>query len=711
MQAAAVSPLPRRLAASTIVSLAALIAASQALAQQPTPVTPLDQITVTATRNPIRAFDFPGMVTPVGPSAIEQAIPTNPRDVFFSVPGVEFGGGARRTGQTPSIRGFSGPDIVVTVDGARQDFVTAHDGRFFIDPSLLRRVDVVRGPTSALYGSGGLGGTIAFETIDPSDLLAPGARFGFRTTAGGQTVNRELNLGAGVAVRPFDNLSFLAYVVGRNSGDIRLGNGVDLIAKDAVRTALVKGVYDDGELKARLGWLRFTNTPLEPGNPQIGNPTRTFPLVRREVQTDQFTAEARWAPGWNPWIDIGARLYRVETRNDERSLGSAALFARTLTTTGFTVDNRSRFMLGPNAGALLTVGVDGARNDFSTSANQAPGQNNGTPRGRTGLFGVFAQADITWANPLGLPGRLLITPGLRWDTYQSENANNRDNKAQALSPRIGVSYAPVEWGFVFANVGRAFRAPTLTELYADGIHFRLGPLVTNRFIANPDLRPQTAVSYEAGFGLRFNDLLQAGDTFRFKASYYVSDVSNLISTSVNQPPVANPACFAAPIPSCAAFGGTTQVRNVGRAELRGFELEGRYDAGLYYLGGNLWTVDGKDKQTGASVGSLAPLIARLDGGFRLFENRLTLGARATFASKFDKGTLPASAAPDPAQMRKGYAVWDLYARIDPRIPGLEGLRIDLGVDNVFDRPYEVVFANAKEPGRNFKALISYTRSW
>jgi hemoglobin/transferrin/lactoferrin receptor protein len=674
------------------------------------PASPLDDITVNATRNPIRAFEFPGMVTPVRRDEIEQVQPSNPRDLFFSVPGVTYGGGARRTGQTPAIRGFDGADIIVTIDGARQDWVTAHDGRFFIDPFLVRRADVVRGPTSVLFGSGGLGGTIAFDTLGPKDILAPGATFGVLTGAGGQSVNREVSLANAVAIRPFKHFALLAAFVGRNSGDIRLGNGVDLIAKDAVRSALVKGEYDDGEFKARATFLRFGNRPIEPGNPQVANPTAAFPLIRREVTADQLSAEARWAPPDNPLVDFGVRLYQVETRNDEKEFGPRPLFSRTLTTDGFTVDNRSRFMLGPDAGALLTVGVDGARNTAETSNLQGPGQNNGTPAGKTSLLGAFAQADVKWSRPLGLPGQLLLTPGIRYDTYESSNANNRTNEATALSPRIGASYAPVEWAFVFANVGRAFRAPTLSELYADGIHFRLGPLVVNRFVPNPDLKPQTALSMEAGVGLRFNGLLTEADSLRLKGSFYRADVSNLIDARVTQPTPPG-FCFGAPVPLCARFGGTTVTRNVGKAEISGFEIEGRYDLGLAYIGGNMFTTDGKDKRTGASVGTLAPLIARVDGGLRFFEGQLTVGARATFASRFTKGSPTDLPGVDPAQVRPGYSVWDAYVRIQPKVAGLDGLKIDLGVDNVFDRPYEVVFANAKEPGRNFKGFVSYTKSW
>jgi hemoglobin/transferrin/lactoferrin receptor protein len=64
-----------------------------------------------------------------------------------------------------SIRGFSGPDVIITVDGARQSFDPGHNGRFSIDPSLVRDVEVLRGPVSFLYGSGGMDGAITSRTV------------------------------------------------------------------------------------------------------------------------------------------------------------------------------------------------------------------------------------------------------------------------------------------------------------------------------------------------------------------------------------------------------------------------------------------------------------------------------------------------------------------------------------------------------------------
>jgi len=155
----------------------------------------LDAISVTATRNPIESFDYPGMVTVIGREAIEDRQPSTPDDVLGTIPNVEFTGGPRRTGEVPSIRGFSGPDVVITVDGARQNFLSGHDGRFFIDPALLREAEVLRGPGSSLYGSGATGGVIALRTLRAEDLLAPGDTAGVRLRAGYQDVNEEWHSG------------------------------------------------------------------------------------------------------------------------------------------------------------------------------------------------------------------------------------------------------------------------------------------------------------------------------------------------------------------------------------------------------------------------------------------------------------------------------------------------------------------------------------
>ena len=154
----------------------------------------LPTITTYATQSPIPVEDYPGQVTVIDRARIESLQPSSAFDLFEGVPGVQVLGGARRSGQSISVRGLAGEGVLILFDGARQSFVSGHDGRAFIDPSLVQAVEVVRGPGSALYGSGALGGVVAFRTVDAADFLAPGET---GSGARGGVPNAETSVAAG----------------------------------------------------------------------------------------------------------------------------------------------------------------------------------------------------------------------------------------------------------------------------------------------------------------------------------------------------------------------------------------------------------------------------------------------------------------------------------------------------------------------------------
>ena len=54
-------------------------------------------------------------------------------------------------------------ETALLLDGARQNYNSGHDGVFFIDPAMLVGVEAVRGPASAIYGSGASGGVVDID--------------------------------------------------------------------------------------------------------------------------------------------------------------------------------------------------------------------------------------------------------------------------------------------------------------------------------------------------------------------------------------------------------------------------------------------------------------------------------------------------------------------------------------------------------------------
>jgi len=199
------------------------------------------------------------------------------------------------------------------------------------------------------------------------------------------------------------------------------------------------------------------------------------------------------------------------------------------------------------------------------------------------------------------------------------------------------------------------------------------------------------------------------DSFTAKGSYFKSDVTNLIDLEVNIPFT----CFLTPdqlfpgAPPCGsgeAFGNFSRNVNVTNAELDGVEIEAYYDSRYFYLRGNFSTIDGRDATSGDYVGVLSPSMVFVDSGVKFGGGDFRLGGRVNIASDFDKVNTPADA-------RDGYVVGDIYAVWEPSVGGMKGLRIDLGVDNVTDKDYEIVAAGVSQPGRNFKAAVSWRQGF
>ena len=663
----------------------------------------LDTVSVTATLSPIAAFEYPGMVTVIDREQIQQRQPSSIDDVLKWVPNVEFTGGPRRTGEVPSIRGFSGPDVVVTLDGARQNFNSGHDGRFFVEPTLLREAEVLRGPSSSLYGSGGLGGVIALRTVRPDDYLQDGETAGVTVGGGYQSVNNEFREVVTGYAKPTEDFGLLASVTKLDSGSIELGDGSELDSTDDdVISALAKAGWtfaDHHRLEA--SFQRFQNHAEEPNNAQGAGGDN---LVDKDIASDTWRMGYTYSDPSNDLVNLDAVAYYTDTAVDELRLDNQGagpageVLEREVDTVGVRIDNRSRVSLSDDASLELTYGSE-AYQDQQESAVDG-GARPTVPEAETQLVGLYGQAELRLAEPFGmLPGDLLVIPGVRYDRYTSSSEVADDNEDQAVSPRIGVSYLPTDWSLLFANYGTAFRAPTVNELYTSGVHFRvpIGGGITNRFVPNPDLKPQRTETFEFGAGVDFDDVAVSGDRLQVKATHFQTHGEDFIDTQVNQP---------TPFVDCSPFipgdcNGTTQSVNVADASLWGNEVEASYENRRVRLQLGLSTIDGENDATGEPLGVLTPPQVTVDAGLKLPEIDSIVGWRLLAADEFDNVS-------DPANERDGYAVHDVYFAWTPGDGVLEGLRLDLGIDNVFDKAYSRVFTGALEPGRNFKGFVRYS---
>ena len=130
-----------------------------------------EDMTVTATGNARSAFEAPMMVSVIDATAPENQTASSAADLLRRVPGLTLDGTGRTNGQDVNLRGYDRRGVLVLVDGVRQGTDTGHLNSTFLDPALIKRIEVVRGPSALLYGSGALGGVIAYDTADAKDLL------------------------------------------------------------------------------------------------------------------------------------------------------------------------------------------------------------------------------------------------------------------------------------------------------------------------------------------------------------------------------------------------------------------------------------------------------------------------------------------------------------------------------------------------------------
>ncbi|MCP5433636.1 MAG: TonB-dependent receptor [Alphaproteobacteria bacterium] len=670
----------------------------------------VDSITIYASRAPQSAFDFAGEVSVIDRAEIDDFVPSTVSDLFQAVPGARFQGGPRRTGEAPAIRGLGGAGVLVLFDGARQSFLSGHDGRFFIDPDLLKSVEVVKGPASALYGSGALGGVIALRTVEAGDLLEAGETAGLKLSGSFASVDEEWRSSATGFWRSDDGgLDALASLTYRRSGDIALGSGLDLPADDEILSALVKGTARLGDgVSVSASWQRYADDSVDPNNPQgAGVVEPGNAEVARAIRGDTVQGRLAFAPEGSAFFDLDLTAYYTRNKVEEDETQSPREVSREVETIGVALVNRSHVDLADGARVTFTYGGEAYRDEQTGRDNMsADGSRGGVPDSQGTFLGLFAQGELALSGALGT---VTLTPGVRWDRFETKAEGEEDVRHEKLSPKLGLAYRPLDWLLLFGNWAKAFRAPSFDELYADGQHFQIPnlsmsmvpPIVTNSFVANPDLRPESSESWEIGAGFDFGSLLAEGDRLVAKGSYWNANVEDLVDLEVNIPA----GCFGAPFPACGsgpAFGNFSRYVNVHNAELDGIEIEADYESDLVYARANFSSIDGEDVDTGLPVGVLSPDRFFVDTGVRIAALDLRIGTRVTLAGDFDE-------VDDPAEARGGYATGDLYAVWTPRFA--EGMRIDVGVDNVTDEDYEVVNAGVSEPGRSFKLAVSWRTAW
>ena len=595
-----------------------------------------EQVTVTAVASRVteQVAGTPASLVIIPRERLDREVARDIRDALRYEPGLSVENGAPRFGLgNISIRGLEGNRVQMLQDGVRLpdgyrvgSFSNASRNPF--DLALLSRIEVLRGPGSALYGSDALAGVVSFTTIDPRDLLKKDHRMGGFAAATYGSADRgvEETLAAAVDAGRVQLLAAATHGAGHerdNRGEVdSLGatrttpNPQDTRGQSQLVKALVP-TADGGRWRATVDrYRRDVDTDVLSLNPQSARTSRLLGadtaertrwsldtvhngvgfidelswIVYRQVsQTTQDTDDLRTGTTAQCLSAVGTISCRREVRfsYEQREVG-ATVIAR--------------------AGSVRHDAIVGAEWARTTSDELRDGRqtniNTGVvtnvvgtdvfptrdfPRSRTDRVGVFAQ-DTVHVGPTS------IIPALRYDRfvlhpepdviYAAGNPTRTPVSItdSAWSPKLGALLPLSATTQLTLQAATGFRAPPYADVNVGLSNLPLGYTV----IPNPDLRPEKSRGLEIGIRGKLARLDYAVTAYR-------TDYRDLI---VSRAPLVCPAD-----PRCVAGSPITfQSQNVTRARIEG--IEARLEA---VLGWGFTTRAGGAVARGDDRGKSAPL--------------------------------------------------------------------------------------------------------
>ncbi len=556
------------------------------------PATPLETVTVVGKAEQPLAGTA-ATVSVITADDIARSLSGDLRDLVRLEPGLAIGADPSRFGLGAlAIRGLGGNRVLLETDGvpAPSGFAIGsygNAGRHFTELELIRRVEILRGPASSLYGSDAIAGVVATQTIDPADLLQGDRQLAARVRTGYSSDDDSWFTGLTGAARTSATDWMLAW--GRRSGHaqhIASGavrpNPVDASSDAVLWRAVTHGLGHP--LRVTAGWERGARiTQVDSLELSPGRFASTVFMAADDRDESMRVLVDQDLPGSAAFERLQWRLYWQQSKvlqltDEERraipprtprlAIGRDFRFRERVAGGELTVLLPVAAAAGPHrltAGAAFSVSRmeelrDGLQTNLDTGAvtpvllgESMPVRD--FPTSQVIEAGLYLQDEFRPGD-----GRLSLTPALRLDWYgltpRPDAIYREDNPVQvavpveqlSLSPKLGLSFELRDDTVLFLQYAQGFRAQPFEDV---NIGLDL-PLFNVRAIPNPDLRPERSNSLEAGVRLSHADL--AGTLSVFYSRY-----RDFIESRVNLGP--DPAT------------GTVlfQSRNVARAVIRGAE--------------------------------------------------------------------------------------------------------------------------------------------
>lgn len=600
----------------------------------------------------------------------DESTATDLRELLKEEPAIDFGGG-NGSSQFLTLRGMGQNSVDIKVDNASSDSqMLYHQGRFIIDPALVKIVSVQKGAGSASAGIGATNGAIITKTVDAQDLLKGlDKNWGVRLNSG-YASNDGVSYGASVFGKAgnFDGLFSYSrndekdYEPGKGYTNSNGGKTVPFSGLDK-RSYLAKIGANFGDHRLVLSHMNdqhrgirtvreeFTATD----NPRLSL-ARQAPTYRETSLSNTNLAWTANNLGFVEKLDANAYLMKNERYSaDDSKNGYAGNLPGPNTTVietkgaNFNLDSR----IGENT--LIKYGVNYRHQEikppvFFSAALSNPKKSDA---------GIYAEAihDI---------GDFTLTGGLRYDHFDIKTHDGKSVSDGTVNPSFGVIWQPHEYWSFSASHNYASRSPRLYDAMRQ--HGR-GNSITS--IAD-GTKAERARNTEIGFN--YNN-----GSFAANGSYFWQKIKDAVAGPQQRHDAAgNP------------IAGVREIVNAGYIKNQGYEL------GASYRTGGLMAKVGVSHSKPRiydthpeNLLSANPEFAVQTGrtwttslSYRFQNPDLEIGWRGRYLQKASGSVLVR----DKGEVkRKGYGVNDVFANWKPL--GKDTLNVNFAVNNVFNKFY------------------------
>jgi len=719
---------------------AACLVASSVHAAEPT-TQQFDDVVVSATRGEKSIADAPGSISIVTADEIKKRNITTVDQAFTLLPGVMVDNrkGAMSTSTTVTMRGLPGQNrTLIMLDGIplndANTSAVAYSGLYAED---LQKIEVVRGPSSSLYGGAAMGGVVNMISSMPKKRefsLSGGYGDGHPRSEGishlwtthasyGDKVGK-LRLFAALGYKSVDGFPSNLVVTSSNPATAGLTGWSPTTDNKGAKRYLIgdtgsNGVWDynaafraqydfSDTTNLRFSFLRnsFRTRYIEPHTyltNAAGTPVYTYGSVTESnyLTGDYFQAHNTFSLSGEALlgsvkskVTLGMKdvesWYLTPTTGSTGAKLAGGPGRRTYTpNTSYFAD--AQFSLPILEKHLLTAGVSYRYDTYDNKdmsvtnwkdENTETGDRNSWAGGTNSNYAAFMQAEIALLDNLTLYAGIRDDYWVTSDGYAGQTAavafssSYPERSQNSISPKGALVWKPLDSTTVRFSGGKAFRAPTISNMYRRSVSVSGG--VTTVTDKNLDLKPETVLSWDAGV----EQTLWQGA--KAKATYfenYLNDMIYLIKKSVTATDVYQ------------------QQTNIGGAQNRGVELEMeqrfgkdvRLFAAYTYTDSFITSYDPNPALVGKSLTQTPRHM--ISGGVDAAYGQLSAMLTGRYLSK-------RYGSDDNSDVANVYTGYDAYfiADLKTSFKFNKWATVSLSVDNLLDRKY---YAYYPGPGRSW----------